>query len=136
MTSDLGIQDSVIYTLWFNLSGLVVVKVSANGANEAGEIFSKAPQDRPSNSDSVSDSQPSHLSSAKEPSFAERNQTSESIHDCTCQCCSNPEIPYHPSDISCTESKIRHSHQSEERKMGQVKSYNRKIQPSWCAKYP
>ena len=53
---------------------------------------------------------------------------------CECQCCMNITIPYHPLDLS--DSKVSHVHQSKERKGGKLKTYSRKIQPSWYAKYP
>ena len=47
---------------------------------------------------------------------------------CSCQCCSIPETPYQPSDVS--DSKVRHAHHSKDRSMGQKKCYDRKIQPN------
>ena len=53
---------------------------------------------------------------------------------CTCQCCSKPETPYHPPQVS--DSKKAVAHHSKERKGGQLKTYARKIQPSWYGKHP
>ena len=63
---------------------------------------------------------------------SEKDRIQPSTQDCTCQCYSHPEEPYHPSDLS--ESKIRHKHHSKGRQMGQKKSYQRKIQSSWFVK--
>ena len=52
---------------------------------------------------------------------------------CECQCCANPGIPYQPVDVS--ESKTTHSHFCKERRHGQLKSYSRKMQPSWYKRY-
>jgi hypothetical protein len=39
---------------------------------------------------------------------------------CTCQCCSKPETPYHPSQVSDSKKVI--IHHSKERKGGQLKN--------------
>ena len=52
---------------------------------------------------------------------------------CTCQCCAKPETPY-PSQVS--DSKKAVAHHSKERKGGHLKTYTRKIQPSWYGKHP
>ena len=72
--------------------------------------------------------------SASTSTQTETDSIQPSTHGCTCQCCSHPDVPYHPSDLS--ESKIRHEHHSKDRNMGQKKSYQRKIQSSWFVKYP
>lgn len=53
---------------------------------------------------------------------------------CTCQCCAQPGTPYQPLEVS--NSKTAHAHHSKERKMGQLKTYSRRIQPSWYEKHP
>ena len=64
---------------------------------------------------------------------AANSKPSTSTSTCTCQCCTKPETPYHPSEVS--DSKVAVAHHSKERKMGQLKTYSRKIQPSWYGKY-
>ena len=54
--------------------------------------------------------------------------------DCLCLCCTNPENPHHPVEVS--HSKVPVVHQSKERKGGQKKTYARSIQPSWYDKHP
>ena len=53
---------------------------------------------------------------------------------CDCQSCTNPGTPHHPSEVS--DSKVTVAHQSKERQAGQLKTYTRKIQPSWYTRYP
>ena len=72
--------------------------------------------------------------SASISTLSETDSIPPSVHGCTCQCCSHPEAPYHPSDLS--DSKICHKHHSKDRKKGEKKSYQRKIQSSWFVKYP
>ena len=38
---------------------------------------------------------------------------------CSCQCCTIPEYPYQPSDVS--DSKVRHTHHSKDKNTGQKK---------------
>ena len=61
-------------------------------------------------------------------------QPSKSPQGCSCQCCTNPEVPYRPSDVS--DSKVCHAHHSKDKRVGQKKCYDRKIQPNWFMKYP
>lgn len=61
-------------------------------------------------------------------------ESSGAKESCECQCCAFPGTPYQPADVS--ESKTTHSHSCKERQHGQVKSYSRKIQPSWYKRYP
>lgn len=60
--------------------------------------------------------------------------TSSCVSPCECRCCTDVSIPYHPLDVS--ESKISHAYHNKEREQGKLKSYARKIQPSWYEKYP
>ena len=74
-------------------------------------------------------------SSQSEAEFEDEDErTDASTPTCACQCCSQPETPHHPSEVS--DSKVLHVHQSKERKVGQLKTYSRKIQPSWYGKFP
>ena len=57
------------------------------------------------------------------------SKSTTSSSTCTCQCCAKPETPYQPSQVS--DSKKAVAHHSKERKMGQLKTYTRKIQPRW-----
>lgn len=72
--------------------------------------------------------------SASTSTLSETDSIQPSVHGCICQCCSQPEVPYHPSDLS--DSKICHEHHSKDRKKGQKRSYQRNIQSSWFVKYP
>ena len=53
--------------------------------------------------------------------------------ECQCQCCSDPHGPYQPLEL--TESGVARAYLSKERS-GQVKSYSRRIQPSWYKSFP
>ena len=53
---------------------------------------------------------------------------------CEWQCCAQPDTAHQPMDV--TESKTPHAHLNKERQAGKLKSYSRKIQPSWYKKYP
>ena len=64
----------------------------------------------------------------------EPNTTSSESLQCDCQGCVDLHSPYQLSEVS--ESKTTHSHFSKERQRGQLKSYTRKLQPSWYKKYP
>lgn len=104
-----------------------------------GRFFSKesALEKVSTDSGSSSESDVEVLESHKESASASTSTMSEtdsirpSVHGCTCQCCSHPEAPYHPSDLS--DSKICHEHHSKDRKKGEKKSYQRKI---LFVKYP
>ena len=62
------------------------------------------------------------------------NRGSPSLEaSCECQCCASPGTPYQPVDVS--DSKTTHSHFCKKRQHGKLKSYSRKIQPSWYKRY-
>ena len=70
----------------------------------------------------------------QEAHTADNPDSSLESPQCECQCCIHPNTPYQPMDVM--ESKTTHSHLSKKRQAGKVKSYSRKIQPSWYKKYP
>ena len=53
----------------------------------------------------------------KEQESVDDLDSSDTATSCSCQCCTVPETPYQPSDVS--DSKVRHAHHSKDKSMGQ-----------------
>ena len=66
------------------------------------------------------------------PSCSSMTSSSDS-DSCQCQCCSDPHASYQLLEL--TESGVSHIHHSKERS-SQIKSYSRRIQPSWYKSFP
>ena len=103
---------------------------SQDKSQEAETMAETAESSDSSQSDLEDDSDHAATDNSESPG----EETSSSTSVCNCQCCIKPETPYHPSEVS--NSKVAIAHQSKERKVGQMKTYSRRIQPSWYDKYP
>lgn len=81
----------------------------------------------------VGSSDPSSSTSggATEASSSASGAESTAADSCQCQCCSDPSIPHHPLDLS--SSGVTHTHRN---KGSGMKSYSRRIQPSWYESFP